>query len=198
MRVSLTKGAIETDKVKTLRFAFMEMYGAFEDFDAKDELTTNTIGDLLELTSESTDRQTYPIYDGTDLTAKYGTSQTLGTDSMGLTTDTKLENVAFNVENYYDALNYYTTSDKLKRQQSGLRWITLTENNPQRLIRFTMKSSVKAINPYAFLGHMIHVPKVGTKYQTHQAGDLSAIDHLIVDYRCRYLEWNDNFQHQRA
>lgn len=200
MRLSLTKGAVATDNIQALRIGFMSIHGAFEDFDAKDELTSVTVGNVLELTSESTDRQTYPIYDATDLTAKYTGSSDLGTTGMdfALTTDSKIENVVFDPELFYDALNYYTISDKLKRVQDGLRWITLTQDNPTRVIKFNIKSNVKSINPYAFLGHMVFVPTAGTKYQIPIAADLTAIQHVAVDYRCRYLEWNDNFNHQRA
>jgi hypothetical protein len=200
MRVSLTKGALETDKIHNLRFAVMQIHGAFEDFDAKDELTSATVGSVLELTSETTDRQTYPIYNGTDVGAKYTGSSDLGTTGMdfALTTDSKVERVAFDIDLFYDALNYYTISDKLKKVQDGLQWFTLTKQNPQRLIRFNIRSNVKSINPYAFLGHLIIVPQTGTKYQIPINADTTAIAHLNVDYRCRYLEWNDNFNHERA
>lgn len=200
MRVSLTPAAINTDKLQALRMAFMSIHGAFEDFDATDELTGISVADVLELTKETTDRQTYPIYTGTDLTVKYTGSSDLGTTGMdfALTTDSKVENVAFDPDLYYDALNYYTISEKLKKVQDGLRWLTLTPNNPTRLIHFRMKSNAKAINPYTFLGHMIYVPEAGTKYQIPIGTETTAISHVSVEYGARYLEWNDNFNHERA
>jgi hypothetical protein len=198
MRISLTKSAITTDGIEALRIGFMSIHGAFEDFDANDELTSVTTGDILELTKETTDRQTYPIYDGTDLTDKYTNSAHLNTDAMGLTTDTGLENVVFDIDQYYDALHYYTNGDKLKKVQNGLRWITLTKDNPTRVIHFRTSSNVKSINPYTFLGHLVVCPNAGTKYQIPIDADVTNVNHVSVEYRCRYLEWNDNFQHQRA
>lgn len=200
MRLSLTKGALHTDNVDAIRMAFMTIHGAFEDFDAKDELTGVSVGDVLELTKETTDRQTYPIYDGVDLDQKYAGSSDLGTTGMdfALTTDSKIENSVFDVDLFYDALNYYTISDKLKKVQDGLRWITLTRDNPTRVIKFNIKTNVKAINPYTFLGHLIHLPMGSTKYQIPLTTDTTTIPHVAVDYRCRYLEWNDNFNHERA
>lgn len=200
MRVSLTPASIATDNLQNLRFAFMTIHGAFEDFDAKDELTSITVGNVLEITKETTDRQSYPIYDGTDLTVKYAASSDLGTTGMdfALTTDSKIENVMFDPELFYDALNYYTISEKLKKVQDGLRWITLTPNNPTKLIKFNITSNTKSMNPYTILAHMFYCPASGTKYQIPIGTETSAISHLSIEYRCRFLEWNDNFQHQRA
>ncbi len=198
MRVSLTVAAIATDAVQALRFAFMSIHGAFEDFDANDELTGVTVGNVLELTSESTDRQTYPLYDDTKISEKFTGSATQDADAPGLTATQVIENVAFDPGLYYDAINYYTISDKLKKVQDGLRWITLTQNNPTKLIKFNIKSNVKSLNPYTLLAHMIYFPKAGTYYQIPVASEVTNISQIAVDYRCRYLEWNDNMQHQRA
>lgn len=197
MRISLTKAAI-SDGLTAVRIGFMSVHGAFEDFDATDELTSVSVGDVLELTKETTDRQTYPIYDAQDLAEKYSGSGTAGTNEMGLTSSQVLENVAFDPDLYYDVLNYYTISEKLKSVQNGLRWITLTQDNPTRVIKFRMESNVKASNPYAILAHMVYAPPAGTKYQIPIASDTSAVYQLSVDYRCRFLEWNDNFNHERA
>lgn len=200
IRVSMTPACIGTDNLQAVRFGVMQIGGAFEDFDAKDELTSATVGSVLELTKETTDRQTYPIYTGTDVNAKYTGSNDVGTDGMdfALTTDSKLEMVAFDVDLFYDALNYYTISEKLKKVQSGLRWFTLTQDNPTRVIKFRQTSKTKAINPYTFLGHLLVFPTSGTKYQIPSASDTSSINHLTVSVRTRYLEWNDNFNHERA
>ncbi len=198
MTVTLTKGALSTDEVVALKFAFMTIHSAFEDLDAKDELTSATVGSVLELTSETTDRQTYPIYDTNKLTERYSGSGTVDAAHENLTTNQILENVAFDPDLYYDALNYYTISDKLKKVQDGLRWMTLTRDKPKRIIKFMQKPNTKSMNPYTFLGHMIYLPLVGTKYSHGHASDMTNINHIEVTYRNRFLEWNDNFQHQRA
>lgn len=197
-RISLTKQAVGTDNVQALRVGIMDIHGAFEDFDATDELTGVSVGDVLELTKETVDRQTYPIYDGTDLTPKYTGSSTLNTNAQGLTTDTKIENVAFDPDLFYDALNYYTISEKLKNCQSGLRWFTLTQNNPTRTFFSRLDSGNKASNPYNFAGQLVYLPRGDTRYQIYRDGDVTATVHLLVEHRIRYLEWNDNFHHERA
>lgn len=198
LRISLTKDAVGTDNIQALRLAFMTIHGAFEDFDAKDELTTVTVGDVLELTKETTDRQTYPIYNDTKINEKYSGSATLDAKAMGLTATQVIEHVAFDPDLYYDALNYYTISDKLKKVQDGLRWITLTQQNPTRLLRFNIKTNVKSMNPYAFMGILLHLPVSGSKYQIPLAGETTGVNHIHSEFRCRYLEWNDNFNHERA
>lgn len=198
IRFSLTAGAQATDNIQAVRIGFMPINGAFEDFDAKDELTSVTVGAVLELTKETTDRQTYGIYTGTDITDKYTNSAHLGANAMGLTTDTGIETVAFDPDLYYDAINYYTISDKLRKVNSGLRWITLTQNNPTRVVKIRQKSSTKASNPYMYSGVLIYIPKVGSKYQIPCADEATAINHINVETRTRFLEWNDNFNHERA
>lgn len=198
MRLSLTKAFLVTDNGSSLRIAFMSIHGAFEDFDATDELTSVSIANTLELTKESTDRQTYPLYDDTKLVEKYAASATFDAAQPGMTASQVIENVAFDAELYYDNLNYYTTKGKLKKVQDGLRWITLTRDNPTRLIRFTMKGNAKTMNPYTYLGQMVYLPITDSKYQIPIAADITNTYHVAVDYRCRFLEWNHNFQHQRA
>ncbi len=200
MRVTMTDLLLNTDKPAAIRFAFMSIHGAFEDFDAKEEVGAITVGAVCEITKETTDRQTYPIYDATDLVVKYTGSSDIGTTKMdhALTATSKAENVAFDIGLYYDAINYMTISDKLKKVQDGLRWITLTQQNPTRLIKFNIKSNVKALNPYTFLGHMVIVPLASTRYQIPVTADTSNATSLWVEYRCRYLEWNDNFNFDRV
>ncbi len=52
-----------------------------EDLDAKDEKSTLTLKEILELQKESTDRQTYPLWSGIDLVG----ASTLSTNVPGLT-----------------------------------------------------------------------------------------------------------------
>jgi hypothetical protein len=198
IRLSLTKGALHTDNIEALRIGFMNIHGAFEDFDADDELTSVTVGDALELTKETSDRQTYPIYTTTKLSEKFSGSATLDADEVGLTTNQILEQVNFDIGLYYDMLNYYTNSEKLKKVQNGLRWITLTRNNPTRVIKIRQSVNTKASNPYMFNGNLIILPPSDTKYQIPVGADTTAINHVTVEVRTRFLEWNDNFHHERA
>lgn len=200
MRVSLTKHFATTDNLTAIRFAFMTHHGAFEDFDANDELSSATVGDILELTKETTDRQTFPIWDGAgqDTTTKFTGSNVLGSNQQGLLTPFTHETTTFDPDLYYDAINHFTNAKMIQKVSDGLRWITLTRDNPTRLFKFRITSNVKASNPFSYFGLMLHVPNAGTKYQLPTAGDTTSVNHLMVEMRARYLEWNSGFTHDRV
>ena len=56
-----------------------------EDYIAIDELSSLETQDVLEMQSEATDRQGYPLYNAVDMVAKYTGSSTLATNVPGLT-----------------------------------------------------------------------------------------------------------------
>ncbi len=66
-RISLSKAAIETDKVVALRYAFMPIFTTFDDIAVNDERSGLDIGEILELQRETTDRQSYPLYNAVDM-----------------------------------------------------------------------------------------------------------------------------------
>ncbi len=83
---TLTKGFFETDKLHVLRFATMDIHTAFlEDLTPIDELSTLEIKDILHLDNESTDKQCYPLWNGTKVPEKYTGSATLDALQPGLT-----------------------------------------------------------------------------------------------------------------
>ncbi len=87
IRFTLTKQALETDKVSALKIGFMPMFLSFEDYTAIDELSTSEIQDILELQFEITDNQGYPLYAGTKLTESFSGSGTFAANQPGLTTN---------------------------------------------------------------------------------------------------------------
>ncbi len=200
IRFSLTKGAIETDKVVSLRMAFMPIFVSFlEDLDATDEVSGADIESILELTHETTDRQTHPLFNGTDLTAKYsGSSDVDAASDTGLTTDDKIEGVAFSTNTYWNILQYGTNGGKLRSTSGGLKWFILDANHPTRKFRIRIRPKVKRMNPYAFMGLLTHLPQVDTAEQIPVAGDTTAISHVAVDFAMRYNEWNEHFDHARV
>jgi hypothetical protein len=199
LRFTLTKGALETDKIHALNIAFMPIFTAFkEDYTAIDEKSQWEVQDILELQTEDTDRQGYPLYNGVDMTEKYSGSCDLDAAVPGLTTDQGLEGVTFDVTQYYDALQFTTIAGKLKGAQGGLKWITLTRQKPTVKIRIRMRSAVKRMNPYSFFGVMTYVPQVDTDYQIPASGDVTNISHVYVDAKFRYNEWNENFSHNKV
>ncbi len=86
LRMTLTKGALETDKMHALRFAFMPVFTTFDDIAALDEISTLDIGEILELQREATDRQSYPLFNAIDMPAGVvGTTTSLHANVPGLT-----------------------------------------------------------------------------------------------------------------
>lgn len=86
LTVMLNKGAIETDKVHALRFAYMPIFTTFDDLAANDEVSGLDIGEILELQRETTDRQSYPLFNTVDMEAGLGAAvSTLHANVPGLT-----------------------------------------------------------------------------------------------------------------
>lgn len=194
LTVSITKGAFETDKVHAIKFATMPIYTAFkEPLLAIDELSGLETQDILELQSEATDRQTYPLYNGTDLGERNTGSSALHADVQGLTTDQKLEGVDFQSSVYYDALQYHTTGAKLRTMQGGLKWHMVNKTHPVKKLNIRLPPNTKYINEYAFFGLLVYVPSSAGREQIHPAGDTTAIPHLSFSLINRFNEWNSNF-----
>jgi len=198
---SLTKGALETDKIHALKIAFMPIALAFkEPYDIKDEVSTTVIKTVLELQYETTDRQGYPLYIGATgkLTEKYAGSATLHAPSPGLTTTQILESVAFQESIFYDSIAYLKIAEKLKTLVGGLKWVTLTKNRPTATVRIHQRPATKRINPYTFLGCLIHLPIGDSHSQLFASGDTTDISHVLVTSRVRYNEWNQEYDFGRV
>lgn len=197
----LTKIALETDKLHKVPVAFMPITMAFEDdVTAKDEITGSTIGTILEMQQESTDRQCFPLWNGSDMTQymSAGSPNVLDAAVPGLTASQAIEAVTFDPQTFYDNLQYYSTSEKMRKVQRGLNWRYLSRNNPSFKTNITLSSKNKFLNPYSFFGILLHVPKVDSVEQYYVAAD-TTIDSAHVGCRIitRYNEWNENFNMER-
>ncbi len=191
---SLTKGALHTDNVDIMKMAFMVIKLAFkEDYIAIDELSTFETQDVLEVTTEATDRQGYPLWNGTKLTEKFTNSALLNTQVPGLTTTQVMEGVDFKTNDYYNLLHYMTNRKKLMALQRGLKWFTISRDRPHKTFKIKIDPKVKAMNEYTQFGVLIHCPQVDSHDQFVIAGDVTAIPHVNVQMSCRYNEWNENF-----
>ncbi len=197
--ISLTKAAVETDKVVALRVGYMPIMTAFlEDLTAADELSSNTVETTLELQHETTDRQTYPLYNGTKLTEKYATSGTYGAPQQGLTTTQVIEGIDFIPNFYYDALQYETHGGKVQACSGGLKWLTLTKLKPMARIKIHIRTKTKRMNPYTFMGCIISCLYADSAQQIPPKSDLTAVDHVNVNFVTRYNEWNQGFDMDRV
>ncbi len=194
LKFNLTKGALETDKLHAVRLAFMVVALSFkENYVAIDELTSLEIQDILEVQTESTDRQGYPLWTGTKMDEKYTNSAKLGTDVPGLTTTQVLESIAFNPNDYYRQLQYGTLAKKLIKSNYGLKWLTLTKDRPFKEIRINMKRKAKRLNPYTQLALIVYIPVASSTYQYHLTTDTTAIPHVEATFQMRFNEWNQEF-----
>ncbi len=191
---NLTKGAIETDKVVAIKCYYMPIFTAFrESLQAIDELSQLETQDVLELTSETTDRQCYPLWNTVDMKEPFANAHDLPADIPGLTGGASMEAVVFDPDSYHNMGHYMTNAGKLKSMNGGLSSFTLTQNRPFRKLRFRMRSKTKRMNEYAFFGIMSYVPTVDSHYQFGNAGDTTDINHINVNAIYRYNEWNQAF-----
>ncbi len=198
LTISLTKGTLETDKLTAIKLAFMPIYTAFLDnLVAKDEVSGITTESALELAHETTDRQVYPIFGTTKISEKFTGSAVMHADQDNLTTTQRLEGVDFDVEQYYDVLQYCTNAPVIRNSSGGLKWITLTRQKPVFTAKINLRSKSKAMNPYTFMGLLLHLPEDSSHYQYPIDADTTAINHVYFSITTRFLEWNPYYDMER-
>lgn len=201
VRTRLDKDATQVS-LPSVTVGFQPMFMSFlSDYTAVEERTTETSAALMGMQSESTDRQGYPIL---DVSAEYNASdkddgavipvanQPSGADN--------LKEVDFDIEKFYDVIQYYQMSNKIKTMQGGLNWRNLGSfQNTRTRFMVKLRSKVKRINPYTFFGIRCIVPQVATGYQDVAQHEVSQGDQSVhFDIRVRYLEWNQDFYMARA
>ncbi len=197
IRASMSKGSIETDKLRNIKFSWMPVYISFLNrLEAEDSKTAVQIEDILELQHETVGKSCYPIWSGTNLddTSLIGIHANATTALMGLTTNANMETVAFNKELFFDALQYYTNAPMLKKVTGKMRSVTLSRDRHYvyHSNNFT-HPMVKRINNYTFCGILIHAGLEGSNDQQFPIGDLTAIVHMTFRVHVRYDEWNSEF-----
>ncbi len=83
---SLTKAFEATDSLVALRIGFMPIFMSFiGDYTAIDELSTAEIQDVLEMQTESTDNQGFPLYNNVDMKITTAALAVLPANVPGLT-----------------------------------------------------------------------------------------------------------------
>ncbi len=197
LTASLTKLALETDKIHALKFGTNLIHSAFNETGlANDEKSGLDLNEILELQVETTDRQMFPLYNTVDLKdGKTNLLLDMGADQAGLDTDLEIEGVAFAESKFYDCLHYYTNGKKLKSVQTGLQWHTLTKQNPVKVIRWNQQSNTKYMNPYTFLGVYVSLPQNASMYQIGKAAETTDVGHINFTLQYRFNEWNHEFNH---
>lgn len=193
LELMLTKHALEVDKLHHIKLVYMPIFTSFEDTKVIDELSATEIQDVLKLQTESTDRQSYPLWTAINQTAVFTGSNLLGADVPGLAVDQQLECCIFDMDDYYDALQYLTISEKLKACSGGLRQVILTKDNPYRKIRIQLPTKSKKMVPYNQLSLYVGIPRNDGYHQTYAVGDVTSGNHVRANLKVRFHEWNQGF-----
>ncbi len=197
----MTKGAIETDKLRHIKLKWMPIYTSFlNSLDAADEKTGTDIESIMELQHETTNKDVYPLYTGTKLDGvTYNVPlNTLGYTEVfgdyGLSTNAILESVAFSDSDFYNTMQYKTNAGMLKKVVGPMRTVNLTRDRPYKYFsnNFTAPQ-VKRGNPYTFCGILFHVPQGEQQGQNFASADTTAINHINVSGGVRFDEWNPVF-----
>ncbi len=194
-RISITSAVLDHN-IPAIRFAMMPIFMAFkENYTAIDELSSLEIQDVLELQTESTDRQGGPLFVATtDLPEKFATHADMGVNTPFLNVDQNLEGVAFSPFTYYDMLHFMTNGSLLAKSSGGLRWDIISPNRPYIRKRYQISPKVKRMNEFAFYGILVHFPIAGTGDQLVALGEITAATKYVhVDWSIRYNEWNEDF-----
>ncbi len=204
---SMTETSMETDHIPALRIKTMKIMGAFEDaWTPADEKTSETIADLLEVTSDLTNEDVVPTVGGVNLPSSYGsiplstvTDAEAYTD-YNLTTNDDPEGIVMDWDGIYDAMQYYTNGAKLKSLIGKIKNITLTQNRPFHSSyenKFIPKK-IRYGNPHLFFGELLSVPHYTSLDQlVDKSQSFTSLAHAVCKIHVRFNEWNPDFDQAR-
>ncbi len=180
--------------------------------DAFDKKTGFDIETILELEHATDDEMCYPIFNGVKLYELGSTAPALDTTFLGGFADVGLgsnlqpEGIAFDKEQYFDAMHYFTNKEMLKTVTGRMRTHIVSEPLVPHGKSIVMgggtlatPSLCKFQHPYTYCGEIFSVPQVGSKSQYHLAEDtVTAAEHLTVRGFVRFMEFNPDFNFSRA
>ncbi len=159
---SLTEGFLITDALSHLTVLHQNIFGCFEDaWSPKDRKTGSSIATILGVIDEPTNEDVIPLYNNIKcvLEEDYPLStinQAEVVGNAGLNTDAKMECATIDLDTYFDAVQYYSISNKMKTVAGRVKKVTLTKNHPTHSIfesRFIPRSCQNG-QPYTFLYRM--------------------------------------------
>ncbi len=127
--------ADETDKLRYLKFNWMPIYLSFKDnYEAMDNKSNVEVEDILEMQHTVANKDGTPLYG-----VKLGTVRDYPASSVNisetftiadLTTDLKMEAVAFDEQLMWDALQYYSNSSMLASVMGKWHSVVLDVRKP--------------------------------------------------------------------
>ncbi len=181
----------------SLLFEYALISCAFpEDLDAKDEKSGLTVKAILELQSETTDRQCYPLYTGDNLLS----GSTLHAEVPGLTAGQTIEAVNWETDVVLDQMRYGRVKGLLKKllpigiRRKRVQFKDKVGGHARISFNFVPSNS-KFINPYTFLGLMIKVPQVSAVNSAIQRDQdqMALITETTVDTDVLWFVWSVRF-----
>lgn len=201
LHAHITKVGIVTDALRSLRFTWMPVYIAFLDMlEAEDTKTGVQVEDVLELLHDTTNKDVTPLYSTINLTGAQviPTSTIPFTEVFGtynLSANIVNESIAYDQNLLFDALQFNSNRGMLSKAIGKIHNVTLTRDRPYTFHsnNFT-HPTVKRGNPYTYCGVLVHLHQGDSGFQTFDADEVTAIEHLKVSWSCRYDEWNPHFQ----
>jgi len=180
--------------------------------DAFDKKTGFDIETILELEHATDDETCYPIFNGAKLYEAGGVPPALDTTfkdgfaDVGLGTNLQPEGIAFDKEQFFDAMHYFTNKQMLKTVTNRMRTHIVSEPlvpHGRSIVtgggNMQTPSLCKFQHPYTYCGEIFSVPQQGSKSQYHLTADtITAVEHLTVRGFVRFNEFNPDFNFSRA
>ncbi len=203
-KFSLTR-AYYTDNLKSLTIMHQNIHTQFENvLDEFDSKTGATIKSLLQLTAQTNNQDITPTFENDDLPSNIDhplstVNKTELFSMLNLNVDAKMENVVFDIDEYWDAVRYYTNGGLLKSLTGKLKTIVLNDNKPSVTIfeRKFLPKNVQFMHPYTYFGKRIVLPLATSEYQTATSDlTLAGTEHVEVKSLIRYGEWNRGFHQE--
>ncbi len=199
----MDQAAFDIDSIEHLMFKWMPIYTAFHN--SLTAVNTGTpasdIMTILELNDITGKKYVRPLFTGTDLMQVTGQplSSVVHTEvfgDIGLTTDDKMESVAFDEQAFWDAKSYYSNKGMLNKVTGSMRSVYLDYHRKP----FTYHSNnftspiVKRGNSYTGCMILFHVPQADEVQQLCNDADVTtSVGHIDIAMRVRFEEWNVDF-----
>ncbi len=197
---TMTKVAIETDKLRHINFKWMPIYMSFlSSLEAEDNRTAVQIEDILELEHNVDNKDTHPNF--VSIASSQG-NQPLSTVAVaeafgdyGLTASAELEPVAFDESLFWDAKNHYSNKGMLNKVTGPMKTVTLGRDKPYFYSSNNFSHpNIKRGNPYTYCAILFHMPQANEIGQLFDSSETTVIDHVDIALKVRFDEWHPQFE----
>lgn len=204
IKMNLPQVVIADNEFGSLVVNVMPLYFAFKDtLEAINSGPPETeVEEILEMQHAAVPKRTNPLWSGIDLSSNLNhplstvTDTDVATTDWLLTTDAKLESVAFDDKVYYDSLQYYSNAGMVRKVTGRKQSFVLRRDRTAHMFsnNFTYPM-VKRINSYTYCGILIWTTTPGTTGSYGESGDWNPTDLDLVHFnvQVRFDEWNADF-----